>query len=220
MKKAVVFDMDGVIFDTEPLVMKVWEELGEIHHFDHVKEVCYECIGTNKETSKRIFLKHYGEDFPYDEYAKESSRIYHARYDGKVPLKPGVHELLTYLKDNQYRIALASSTRAYTVKLQLKQAEILDDFEAVITGDMVTASKPDPMIYLTACEAIGVEPKEAYAIEDSYNGIRSAYRAQMAPIMVPDLKAPNEEMYEKSTVILKDLYEVMDYLKKERDTHE
>lgn len=215
MEKAVVFDMDGVIFDTEPLVMKVWEELGKIHHFDHVKKVCYECLGTNRETSKRIFLKHYGEDFPYDEYAKESSVIYHERYDGNVPLKPGVHELLTYLKDNQYRLALASSTRAYTVKLQLKNAGLIDYFEAIITGDMVTASKPDSMIYLKACEAIHVKPEETYAIEDSYNGIRSAYNARMRSIMVPDLKAPDGEMEEKSTVILKDLYEVMDYLKKE-----
>lgn len=210
--KAVVFDMDGVIFDSERLVIKVWQKLGEKHGFSHVEDVCHQALGTNKETSQKIFLEYYGEDFPYDTYAKESSQLYHATYDGRLPLKKGVKELLAYLKAHHYKIALASSTRRYTVTLQLRNAGIIEDFDAIICGDMVEHSKPHPQIYQTACQAIDMKPSEAYAIEDSYNGIRSAYNAGMHPIMVPDLMPPTAEMEEKADVILVDLIQVITYL--------
>lgn len=212
---AVVFDMDGVIFDSERLVIKVWQILGERHGFDDVPKVCRQALGTNKQTSKKIFLDYYGETFPYDRYALESSQLYHETYDGRVPLKKGVKELLTYLKQRHIKIALASSTRRYTVTLQLKNAGIIDYFEAIICGDMVNRSKPDPEIYLTACSSLGVTPAKAYAIEDSYNGIRSAYNAAMHPIMVPDLMGPTREMEEKAEVILPDLNHVITYLKEQ-----
>lgn len=213
--KAVVFDMDGVIFDSERLVMDIWRKLGEMHHFEGVEKVCQECLGTNKQTSKKIFLKHYGASFPYDEYAAESSKMYHESYDGRLPMKKGVVNLLSYLKSHHYSIALASSTREYTVKLQLKNAGILDYFDAVICGDMVKHSKPDPEIYLTACQALNVLPSDAYGIEDSYNGIRSCTRAGMHAIMVPDLKQPDDEMKQLAEVILPDLDAVCEYIEKQ-----
>ncbi len=121
-------------------------------------------------------------------------------------------ELLAYLKAHHYKIALASSTRRYTVTLQLRNAGIIEDFDAIICGDMVEHSKPHPQIYQTACQAIDIKPSEAYAIEDSYNGIRSAYNAGMHPIMVPDLMPPTAEMEEKADVILVDLIQVITYL--------
>lgn len=128
-------------------------------------------------------------------------------------MKPGVVELLTFLKEEGEKIALASSTRRQTVTNQLRDAGILDFFDQVICGDMVERSKPAPDIFLKACEELGVKPERAYAIEDSYNGIRAAHAGKLHPIMVPDLLPETAEMQEKAEVVLSSLLEVISYLK-------
>ena len=132
-------------------------------------------------------------------------------------MKPGVVELLRYLKGAGKKIALASSTRRQTVMNQLRDAKILAYFDAVICGDMVTRSKPAPDIFLKACEELSVAPERAYAVEDSYNGIRSASAGGLRPIMVPDLLPANEEMEKLAEVILPSLLSVRDYLRKNKD---
>ena len=127
-------------------------------------------------------------------------------------MKAGVFELLDYLKEQGKNIALATSTRRQTVLYQLEQAGILNYFDEIITGDMVTKSKPDPEIYLMACEKIGVDPQNAFAIEDSYNGIRSAQAGGLRAIMVPDLLPADDEMKELAEVILPNLNDVIRYI--------
>ena len=192
------------------------EELADKYQIPDIEKAVLSCTGTTMKRTREIMLEIYGEDFPYDIYAKESSAIYHSRYDGgRLPMKPGVVELLTFLKEDGKKIALASSTRRQTVTNQLKDAGILDFFDKVICGDMVEHSKPAPDIFLKACAELGVEPERAYAIEDSYNGIRAAHAGHLLPIMVPDLLPANEEMQEKAAVVLPDLFEVIAYLKGE-----
>ena len=211
---AVVFDMDGVIFDSERAVMQCWKELAEKYQIPDIEQAVLSCTGTTMKRTREIMLETYGADFPYDTYAKESSAIYHSRYDGgRLPMKPGVVELLTFLKEEGKKIALASSTRRQTVTNQLRDAGILDFFDQVICGDMVERSKPAPDIFLKACETLGVKPERAYAIEDSYNGIRAAHAGKLHPIMVPDLLPETAEMREKAEVVLPDLLEVISYLK-------
>ncbi len=133
---AVVFDMDGVIFDSERAVMQCWKELAEKYQIPDIEQAVLSCTGTTMKRTREIMLETYGADFPYDTYAKESSAIYHSRYDGgRLPMKPGVVELLTFLKDEGKKIALASSTRRQTVTNQLRDAGILDFFDKVICGD-------------------------------------------------------------------------------------
>ena len=211
---AVVFDMDGVIFDSERAVMQCWKELAKKYNIPDIEQAVLSCTGTTMKRTREIMLETYGADFPYDSYAKESSAIYHSRYDGgRLPMKPGVVELLTFLKEEGKKIALASSTRRQTVTNQLRDAGILDFFDQVICGDMVERSKPAPDIFLKACEELGVKPERAYAIEDSYNGIRAAHAGKLHPIMVPDLLPETAEMREKAEVVLSSLLEVISYLK-------
>ena len=140
--------------------------------------------------------------------------MYHEKYDGgRLPMKPGVVELLSYLKDNGKKIALASSTRRETVVNQLRWADIIDYFDVIISGDMVARSKPAPDIFLKACEELRVSPEKAYAIEDSYNGIRAAHAGGLRPIMVPDLLEADDEMRELSECVCKSLNDVIDCLK-------
>ncbi len=211
--KAVVFDMDGVIFDSEVKVVECWKVIADKYNIPDIEATCIACMGQNQAMAKEKFLAKYGEAFPYVEYKKEMSDLFHSRYDnGRLPMKPGVVELLEYLKAQGKLIALASSTRREVVTRELRDAGVLDYFDAVICGDMVSKSKPEPDIFLKACEELGVKPNEAYAIEDSHNGIKAASRGGLRPIMVPDLMPVNDEMKELSLVILDSLLEVKIYL--------
>lgn len=212
--EAVVFDMDGVIFDSERAVMACWVELAQKYNIENIEAAVIACTGTTKIRTEEIMYERYGKDFPYDKYAKEASAMFHERHDGgRLPMKPGVTELLTFLKDNGKKIALASSTRRAVVEAELAEAGIIHFFDKVICGDMVARSKPAPDIFLKACEKLNVNPKNAYAVEDSFNGIRSAHAGGLKAIMVPDLVPADDEMKEKTEIILKNLLEVIEYLK-------
>lgn len=211
--KAVVFDMDGVIFDSERAVMQCWKEVASRHNIPDIEKAILACTGTTMVRTREIMLNLYGADFPYDEYARESSAIFHSRYDGgRLPMKPGVKELLTFLKEHDKKIALASSTRQQVVTDELRNAGIIEYFDRIICGDMVSRSKPAPDIFLKACEELNVSPSDSYAIEDSYNGIRAAHAGGLHPIMVPDLLPADEEMQSLAEIVLPSLTSVMEYL--------
>ncbi|WP_075720800.1 HAD family hydrolase [Roseburia sp. 499] len=212
--KAVVFDMDGVVIDSEWLVADCWKQIAEKYGIHDVEILCKKCLGLNKEAAKEIFLKYYGNDFPYERYKKEMADLFHEREAEELMLKPGVKELLQWLKEQNYRIGLATSTRESVAKKSLGNLDVLSYFDEVVCGDMLEKSKPEPDIYLMACEQLQVLPEESYAIEDSYNGIRAAYSAGMSAIMVPDIMEPDEEMKEKSIIILPNLIEVKKWMEK------
>lgn len=216
--RAVIFDMDGVIFDSEKAVVECWKEIAQKYEIKNIEETCRMCLGINAQVTKEIFLSEYGEHFPYDHYKKEMSALFHSRYDGgKLPVKPGIKELLTYLKENGYKTAIASSTRYRVVLQEIEDAGLLPFFDEIVGGDMVTKSKPEPEIFLHACECLGVKPKEAVVIEDSYNGIRAAHRGGMVPIMIPDMLEPNKEMEKLAAGILANPADVVSYLENRQD---
>ena len=211
----VIFDMDGVIFDSEILVLNSWKEVADRHGVKNIEVACHECLGTNSVVSKQIFLRHYGQDFPYDEYKAEMAKVFfsHAS-DGRLAKKPGVEELLKYLKENGFKVGLASSTQEATVRRQISEGGLLKYFDQIIGGDMVKRSKPEPDIFLEACRRLKSEPEKCYVIEDSYNGIRAAHTAGMHPIMVPDLMEPTEEMRTLAEEILESLHVVREFMQK------
>lgn len=213
MIKAIVFDMDGVIFDTEQLFISCWKALGDEINLPDLEEVLRMCIGTNIEKTREIITTHYGEKLDYDRYQVKVREMFfkHVTQYG-MPMKRGVHEILDYLKQSNYKIGLASSTAVEKVKSELKSVGIDQAFEVIVGGDMVTHSKPHPEIYEVACARLGVKPEEAIAIEDSLNGIRSAYGAGLKPIMVPDLVAPTKEIESLLYKKMDSLLEVRDFL--------
>lgn len=212
MDKTVIFDMDGVIFDTEALWLACWKIIGQKYGIDDLEKVCHMCIGTNSEETKKIALGYYGQEFAYDAYGSEVSRLFHERTDEKgMPVKRGARELLSYLKVNGYRVGLASSTKKQVIEEELGQAGLLSFFQVIIGGDMVANSKPDPEIYQRACQEMGVHPAHTYAIEDSFNGVRAAHAAGMKVIMVPDLLEPDEEMRELTVEVFLSLMAVLGY---------
>ena len=210
---AVIFDMDGVIFDSERLVLECWEKTGKTYGLSDMRETFLPCIGTNSAKTREIVLERYGQDFPYEEFCNKASALFHGIVErGGLPVKPGVRELLEYLQECGMPLALASSTRLAVVTQELKQAGLYEYFRVVMGGDQLEHSKPAPDIYLMTCEKMNANPCRCYAVEDSYNGIRAAHSAGVRPIMVPDMLPPTEEMRDKSVAVLDDLLQVRDWL--------
>lgn len=209
----VVFDMDGVLFDTERLYMDAWKAAADVHGIGDVTQVALGCVGLDERDSRKLFLDRFGQDFPFETFKKEAADFFQRKLeqDGP-PMKPGVRELLEYLAERRFRIGLASSTRKERVLQEISKAGIAEYFEVVVGGDMVPRGKPQPDIYLAACRELEAEPERTYAIEDSANGIRAAHAAGMRPIMVPDLIQPDRQLRALACRVCQDLYEVKYYL--------
>lgn len=217
--KAVIFDMDGVIFDSERASFQAWKELSVKYGFEENFDAnYYSIIGTNRDLNRKLFKEYYGADFPYDDYADEKQEICRQRYsNGRMPKKTGITELLEYLKSLGIYTAVASSTYSDIVTTLMDEAGLRSYFTLIVGGDMITRCKPDPEIFLKSIDGTGLKPEECAVIEDSYNGIRAAYAAGMFPIMVPDMLSPTDEMKEKAGIILPDLLAVKDFLEAENE---
>lgn len=212
MTHNIIFDMDGVLIDSEALILNGWKKIAAEFGIADIESTLMQCIGINSVATEALFWKIYGQDFPYQKYKSMVSQIFTEEIEKNgLPVKPGVYELFQYLKENGWKIGLASSTREHIVKKEMESIGLLDSFHVIVCGDMVAHSKPHPEIYQRACELIGAEPSECYAVEDSPNGIRSAYRAGMKPIMVPDLIKPDEEIRRVLFREFKNLLELKDF---------
>ena len=216
---SVIFDMDGVLLDTEPLVQKAWSVLAERHGIPDLCDAIKTCTGARRAERAELLKKYYHDpDFPAMELMDESSKVFFTLYDRLVPVKPGAEECIRFLEERGVPMAVASSTSSRVVKEQLSALGFYDRFGAVICGDMVTHSKPHPEIFLTAAQSIGSAPENCFVIEDSYNGIRAAHAAGMRPVMVPDLLPPTPEIEALCEAVLPSLFDFMEYYRKEAET--
>ena len=210
---AIVFDMDGMLIDSERLVLKAWQHVGVELALPDLNPIFYKAIGTTHAHTATLFAEAFGRDFDYVGF-RDRVRAYF--YDvltvNGAPLKPGVRELLDWLKSEGWAIAIASSSREAGVRLNMERTGLITYFDVLIGGDMLTVSKPAPDIYLRACAELGADPRLSYAVEDSYNGIRSAHAAGMHALMVPDMVPPNDEMRGLARTVLPDLFAVREWL--------
>ncbi|MBO7639986.1 MAG: HAD family phosphatase [Treponema sp.] len=213
MIEAVIFDMDGVIFDSERISRMAWDIAGKEYGISDVKTAVRECTGVARP-SQWVYLKNkYGQDFPAKEFRERCSEIFH-KYTAEngLPVMPYARETLEYLKGKGYRLAIASSSKTSTVIPELTEAKLLDYFEKVTCGDMVEHSKPHPEIYAFTAEAINATKENCIAVEDSPNGIRSAHAAGLKPVMVPDQIQPDEEIKKLLYRLCTSLNELRDFL--------
>ncbi len=192
--KAVIFDMDGVILDSETISDRTWaitqKEMGLVTDKDFINM----CRGTNHNDTLNILRQVFGQDFDAERFMDHSVELFYQIEESEgIPLMPYVKEALEYLQP-RYTLALASSTNGVAVKRQLTNAGVIEYFKTRTTGEQVVHSKPDPEIYLMACRSIGFDPSECVAVEDSPNGVRSAAAAGLKTIMVPDKIQPDDEM--------------------------
>lgn len=217
MKKieGVIFDMDGIIFDTERIYFSIWTKALKKYGYVINKEEYTLLMGRNLKSFNKMLIKKYGEDLPIekivDEEENDMNKFIH---ENTVPVKPGLYELLDFLAQKEYKVALATSTcRERAVDL-LEMAGIRDKFRVIICGDDVINSKPDPEIFIKAAERLEVDPEKCIVLEDSPAGITAAYNGGMLGINVPDLKEPDGEMKKYAHKICSNLLEVKDYMLK------
>lgn len=190
----VIFDMDGLMFDTERVFIEAWDYAGEKIGIGKAGYMVLKTLGMNITASYHVWNEEFGDRYNQEElrkYTKEFLQKYYS--ENKVPVKKGLYVLLDYLRQVNCKMAVATSSPRWEVEKHLKDAEIYDYFVGIVCGDMIQNSKPDPEIYFKASKLLGVKPEECFALEDSKNGLLSAYRAGCKPIMVPDLWQPDEE---------------------------
>ena len=207
--KSVIFDMDGVIFDSERLYIDCCVEAAEQLCMENIVETCRRCIGVTSDVTENILLETYRDAALVARFRDRSVSLFLDRCRaGELGIKPGVVELLQALMSVCIPIAIASSTRTSIVESELLEAGLLDFFDVIVGGDQVQRSKPNPDIFLKAAVLLGSDPQDCVVIDDSYNGIRAAKAAGMKAVMVPDLLEPTEEMESLADAIVPSLFEV------------
>lgn len=207
---AVIFDMDGLMLDTEPLAAQAWVEAATALGVDFDMSLARAMIGRNFADCATMLRNRYAAPYPVDALLG----TWHAAYDGIVAreglaLKPGVHELLEWLDANAIPRAVATSTRRERARGKLEHTGLWPRFHHMVGGDEVARGKPAPDIYIEAARRLGARVDSCVALEDSEPGVRAALAAGMTPIMVPDLHAPSPELVALDVVVLPSLNDVL-----------
>lgn len=216
MIRGLLFDLDGLLIDSERVVKRVWNLAGQKLGYENIGEYIYNTLGMNAVSRRKYFRETFGEDFPYEEFRKlEKSQFYEIADTEGIAIKPGVKELILYAKQMGYKIALVTSSgKDYALKM-LGNHGLIPYFDGFVFGDMVTNSKPDPEIYCKGYEALGLEPEYCIAFEDAPAGVESAAAAGVDVIMVPDMVRPDEETKMRAWRVLQSLDEAIALLRSE-----
>jgi len=209
---AVVFDMDGLLVDTETVSREVMTLAARQMGYELPHDVFIRMVGLSFASSGRLLEEHFGPGFDVPAFQAESTRLYRAAGELGVALKDGVVELLDFLDRLGLPRAIATSSHHQDVDRNLGHHGLRQRFHAVVAGGDYVRSKPFPDPFLKAAEVLRVAPDHCLALEDSHNGVRAAHAAGMMAVMVPDLLEPNEEMQTLCVRIIDSLHEVRDLI--------
>ena len=195
MIKGILSDMDGVILDSEKIYVRFWCEAGQFYGFPFERRHALGIRSMARPFAIQRLQGWFGEGFDYDKVRNKRVELMDAYVaEHGIEPKPDAARLLSYLKENGYRVALATATPKDRAEEYLRRVDLLRLFDEVVSARMVKNGKPAPDIYLYAAERLGLKPEECIALEDSPNGVRSAHSAGCRTVMVPDLDAPSEEI--------------------------
>jgi len=210
--EAIVFDMDGLLLDSERIVLDAFLLVCEHFELGDRTELLKQCIGTNRDYTRARMTEAFGSGVDFNEF-QNMWTLKHEEIvgDEAMPLMDGARELLDLIQQLDIPRAVATSTRSAQALDRLEKADLLHYFEFVVGGDQVTNSKPDPEIYLAATQKLGCNPTSCLAFEDSENGVRAALGAGLRVIQVPDLVAPSANVRALGHTILASLRDVPGY---------
>ena len=207
-KRAVIFDMDGLMFDTQSIYDRAYIEVGRNEYGIEIPDALSRRLrgsgGVNLEESVHAFFP----EIDAHAFIRRSFDLTAEKAAVELRIKPGLEDLLDYLQKEKYTLALASGSERALVEANLKKAGMCHLFTASLCGDEVTHGKPDPELYLRVAEMIGFAPQDCYVIEDSVNGIIAGHKAGCIPIMVPDTEQPSEEIRSYCAGVFETLFDV------------
>ena len=193
MSLAIILDMDGLMLDTEPISLRIWQQAAVDLGFELSEEVCNAMVGRTAASNMTRLLAHFGESFPAAELARTAALQYEAHVEahGVLP-KPGLEGFLAFLDDRALDRAVATSTDTRLARRKLERAGVLGHFSVIVGGDQVAHGKPDPDIFLMAAARLGYAPADCVVLEDSGPGIQAAAAAGMRSVLIPDCREPEE----------------------------
>lgn len=209
---AVIFDMDGLLIDSERLALQAFQALCDHYEMGNQLELYLQLLGTNRATSEAVLSQQLDPRIEWQLFLRQWDDRYHELTKNGVPLMAGVVDLLDYLDDKGVPLAVATSTDTQSALVKLKLAGIVHRFQTVTGGDQVVSGKPAPEIYLRAAQSLNVQPQHCIALEDSANGIRAAVSAEMHAIQIPDIAPPDDALLSLGHQVFDSLHDVVVYL--------
>lgn len=193
MKRGAIFDMDGLLFDTERIFRDSWTEMAERYGQVPRPDFPAAVAGTSGAGMREVIRRYYPDVDPFAFQAGCISRTAEVLREG-IPERPGVREILAFFRARGVRMAVASSSGREMILSDLRRAGIEELFDAVVSGEDVSRGKPEPDIFLLAARRLDLAPEDCYVFEDGINGVRAGIAAGCAAVMIPDLFEPAEDV--------------------------
>lgn len=212
MKKGAIFDMDGLMFDTEQIWQKNWTKISEEMGVDLDPQFRKEICGTSGALMNHVIEKYYHVE-DGSGIAQDCKQRVQKDLETYVPEKKGIHEILAYLKANGAKIAVASSSTRGQIQRNLEHTGTAGYIDAICSGTEIEHGKPAPDLFLHAADLLGLKGEDCYVFEDAYNGVRAGHAAGACTVMVPDTQAPDEEMKETADAICDSLLDALDLIR-------